>query len=293
MRILFLGDVVGRAGRMAVKQYLPSLKADLAIDIVIANGENMAGGIGMTCKTVDEIFASGVDVLTSGNHVWRHREIYSRLERDGRMIRPANYPEGAPGRGWAVFTLKDGRKIAILNLLGLTYMEPLACPFHTALDWLEKMDQAPSQESVREASMEEEDGAFFSLADVKVRLVDFHAEATSEKKSLGWALDGRVSAVLGTHTHVQTADAQILPKGTAYITDAGMCGVEQSSLGMDFDLVLRRFLTKMPQPFKPAQGEFSLNGVFLDVDDISGMANEIRVIREHCPASKRCLPTSA
>ena len=264
MRILFLGDVVGKAGRLAVKQFLPKLKEDLRLDAVLANGENIAGGIGMTCETLDELFAAGVDFVTSGNHVWRHKEIFSRLEKDRRIIRPANYPEGAPGRGHAVLTLKDGRRLAVLNMLGTTYMEPLPCPFRTALDWAELPE----------------------LADVPVRIVDFHAEATSEKKTMGYALDGKVSAVLGTHTHVQTADAQILPHGTAYLTDLGMCGVEQSSLGMDFDIVLERFLTRIPTAFKPAKGDISLNGAYVDINDATGRAREIRIIREHCPVWK-------
>ena len=264
MRILFLGDVVGKAGRLAVKQFLPKLKEDLSLDAVLANGENIAGGIGMTCETLDELCAAGVDFVTSGNHAWRHKEIFSRLEKDRRIIRPANYPEGTPGRGHAVLTLKDGRRLAVLNMLGTTYMEPLPCPFRTALDWAELPE----------------------LADVPVRIVDFHAEATSEKKTMGYALDGKVSAVLGTHTHVQTADAQILPHGTAYLTDLGMCGVEQSSLGMDFDIVLERFLTRIPTAFKPAKGDISLNGAYLDINDATGRAREIRIIREHCPAWK-------
>ena len=264
MRILFLGDVVGKAGRLAVKQFLPKLKEELRLDAVLANGENLAGGIGMTCETMDELFAAGVDFITSGNHVWRHKEIFSRIEKDRRIIRPANYPEGTPGRGHAILTLKDGRKIAVFNILGTTYMEPLPCPFRAALNWVESPE----------------------LVDVPVRLVDFHAEATSEKKTLGWALDGKVSAVLGTHTHVQTADAQILPHGTAYLTDLGMCGVEQSSLGMDFEAVLNRFLTKIPSTFKPAKGEISLNGAYMDINDITGKAREIRIIRDHCPEWK-------
>ena len=264
MRILFLGDVVGKAGRLAVKQFLPKLKEELRLDAVLANGENLAGGIGMTGETMDELFAAGVDFITSGNHVWRHKEIFSRIEKDRRIIRPANYPEGTPGRGHSILTLKDGRRIAVFNILGTTYMEPLPCPFRAALSWVELPE----------------------LEDVPVRIVDFHAEATSEKKTLGWALDGKVSAVLGTHTHVQTADAQILPHGTAYLTDLGMCGVEQSSLGMDFEAVLNRFLTKIPSTFKPAKGDISLNGAYIDINDVTGQAREIRIIREHCPAWK-------
>lgn len=264
MRILFLGDVVGKAGRLAVKQFLPRLKEDLRLDVVFANAENIAGGIGITGETLDELFAAGVDFATSGNHVWRHKEIISRLEKDRRILRPANYPEGTAGRGHTVFTLRDGRRIAVLNILGNTFMDPLPCPFRTALAW---------------AKLPE-------LEEVPVRIVDFHAEATSEKKTLGWALDGKASAVLGTHTHVQTADAQILPHGTAYLTDLGMCGVEQSSLGMDFDIVLQRYLTRIPAAFKPAKGDISLNGAYLDINEATGRAREIRIIREHCPAWK-------
>ena len=277
MRILFLGDVVGRAGRLAVRQYLPGLQEELSLDVVIANGENLAGGLGMTSETVDELFAAGVDIVTGGNHVWRHREIFSRMEKDRRLVRPANYPDGTPGRGHAVHTLADGRKIAVFNALGTAFMDPpLACPFRTALDWLEG---APALgPGAGETAGHELDG-------VPVRLVDFHAETTAEKKTLGWALDGKVSAVIGTHTHVQTADAQLLPKGTAYISDAGMCGVEQSSLGMDFDVALARVLTRMPSPYKPARGPVSMNGVFLEVDDATRLAEEIRAVRVHCPSA--------
>ena len=253
MRILFLGDIVGKAGRLAVKQFLPKLREDLRLDAVFANAENIAGGIGITGETLDELFAAGVDFATSGNHVWRHKEIYARLEKDRRLLRPANYPEGAPGRGHTVFTLKDGRRIAILNILGNTYMEPLPCPFRTALAWAELPE----------------------LNDVHVRIVDFHAEATSEKKTLGWALDGRVSAVLGTHTHVQTADAQILPHGTAYLTDLGMCGPVDGILGTDADAVIHRFRTLMPTRFSVASGDVRAQGVIFDVDESAGKVRKV------------------
>ena len=207
MNILALGDVVGKAGRLALKQRLPELRRELRLDFVLANGENMAGGVGMTSDTLDEVFAAGVDVITSGNHVWKHREVYSRLDSDRRVVRPANYPDcpsPSPGRGHTELSLPDGRRVAVLNLQGTTFMDALPCPFAAALERIRLWDE--------------------SLAP-RVRLVDFHAEATSEKKAMGWALDGRVSAVLGTHTHVQTADAQILPLGTAFLTDLGMCGV--------------------------------------------------------------------
>lgn len=271
MHILFLGDVVGSAGRCAVRQLLPALKEEFRPDVVLANGENIAGGVGMTCDTLDELFSAGVDLVTSGNHVWRHREIFSRLAKDRRIVRPANYPEGSPGRGSVVYTLKDGRKMAVFNALGTVYMDALTCPFRVALSWLEG---APDLgKGIAEGMPGHE------LWGVRVRIADFHAESTGEKKTFGLALDGKLSAVLGTHTHVQTADAQILPKGTAYMSDLGMCGVELSSLGMDANVALARFLTRMPHAFKPAKGAVSLNGAYLDIDDDTGLAREIRAVR--------------
>ena len=285
MRILFLGDVVGKAGRLAVKQFLPELREEWSPEVVIANGENIAGGIGMTSETLDELFSAGVQVVTSGNHVWRHRVIFSRLEKDRRLVRPANYPEGAPGRGCTIHTLPDGRKLAVFNLLGTVFMDPLPCPFRAALGWLEGAPALGASREGRIAALQNltEHGTLPSgpalsacagdarheLDGVMVRLVDFHAETTGEKKTMGWALDGKVSAVLGTHTHVQTADAQILPH---------------------FEPVFQRFFTRMPHPFKPAKGPVSLNGAFLDVDDETGLAREIRAVRSHCPASVSTLP---
>lgn len=269
MNILALGDVVGKAGRLALKERLPELRRELHLDFVLVNGENMAGGVGMTPDTLDEAFAAGVDVVTSGNHVWKHRELYSRLDSDRRVVRPANYPDCSslpPGRGHTELTLPDGRRVAVLNLQGTTFMEALPCPFEAALEQVRRWDEEKAP---------------------RVRLVDFHAEATSEKKALGWALDGRVSAVLGTHTHVQTADAQILPQGTAFLTDLGMCGVEPSALGMDADAVLTRFLTHRPVSFKPAKGRACLTGALLEVDDESGLARSIRLLREGCPSASR------
>lgn len=268
MRILFFGDVVGKSGRSALRQFLPQIREEFAPDVVLANAENVAGGLGLTASTVDELMDAGIDILTSGNHIWKHKEFVPRLQKDRRILRPANYPEGAPGRGFLIFTLKDGRPLAVLNLLGLAYMEPLPCPFRMADAWARDLDAEEEKK-------------------VKARLVDFHAETTAEKKAMGWLLDGRVSAVLGTHTHVQTADAQILPKGTAYLTDLGMCGVEQSSLGMDFERALERFMTRRPVSFKPAVGESSLNGAFLDIDDDTGLAKNIRLIRKNTPRAQR------
>lgn len=270
MRILALGDVVGKGGRLAARRHVPDLRRSLDLDLVVANGENMAGGIGMTGETMDELFAAGVDVITSGNHVWKHREVCDRLDRDARVVRPANYPDvpfRAPGRGWTVIRLADGRRAAVLNLQGTTFMDPLPCPFQAARDLLDQLDAG--------------------FPDVKVRLLDFHAEATSEKKAMGCLTDGRLSAVLGTHTHVQTADAQILPNGTAYLTDLGMCGVEESILGMDAEVVLQRFLSRRPAAFKPASGTPALNGAFVDADDETGRAREIRLVRVDCPPAKK------
>lgn len=269
MNILALGDVVGRPGRLALRERLPALRRELHLDFVLANGENMAGGTGMTPDTLDEVFAAGVDVVTSGNHVWKHREVYARLDSDRRIVRPANYPDTpfpAPGRGHTELTLPDGRRILILNLQGTTFMDPLPNPFTVALELVRQWDEMRAP---------------------RVRVLDFHAEATSEKKALGWALDGRVSAVLGTHTHVQTADAHILPKGTAFLSDLGMCGAEPSALGMDADAVLTRFLTQRPVPFKPAGGRACLNGALLDIDEESGLARSIRLFQDACPPAVR------
>jgi len=267
MRILFFGDIVGKPGRQALKELLPAMRREHAPDVVIANGENASGGIGLTAETLRELLGMGIDVLTTGNHVWKHRDLYGPLDKEPRLLRPANYPAGAPGRGLGVYDLPGGHRLAVLNLCGTTYMDPLDCPFRTAETLL--------------AQLEAEEGQ------PVVRLVDFHAEATSEKKALGWFLDGRVSAVIGTHTHVQTADAMLLPGGTAYLTDAGMCGVEASVLGMDHKVIVDRFLTKLPQRFRPATGRGSLNGVLLDVEDATGKARSIRALRVACPAAEQ------
>ncbi|WMW67001.1 TIGR00282 family metallophosphoesterase [Nitratidesulfovibrio liaohensis] len=266
MRILFFGDIVGKPGRQALKELLPVLRREHTADVVIANGENASGGIGLTAETLRELLGMGIDILTTGNHVWKHRDLYGALDKEPRLLRPANYPAGAPGRGLGVYDLPGGARLAVLNLCGTTYMDPLDCPFRTA--------------EILLARLEAEEGA------PVVRLVDFHAEATSEKKALGWFLDGRVSAVIGTHTHVQTADAMLLPGGTAYLTDAGMCGVEASVLGMDHKVIVDRFLTRLPQRFRPATGRGSLNGVLLDVDEATGRARSIRALRVACPSAE-------
>ncbi len=262
MRILMLGDIVGRPGRAALKARLPRLREKLNLDAVIANGENAAGGVGLTRETLREMFAAGVDVVTGGNHTWRHPEIYATLNEDKRVLRPANAPAGAPGRGGLVHALADGRPFAVLNLLGRSFMDPADCPFHVA-----ERELADIPESVR------------------LRFVDFHAEATSEKRAMGRHLDGRATCVAGTHTHVQTLDAAILPGGTAYISDLGMCGNEAGSiLGMEPKAVLDRFITGLPVRFRPAPGEGTLNGLIIDADEATGKALAVTVLREKAPA---------
>ncbi len=257
LRILCLGDVVGRPGRQVLRDKLPLLRSRLGLHMVIANGENAAGGIGLTGETLDELLKSGVDVVTSGNHVWKHREFYPFLDKNSRIVRPENQAAGLPGRGMAVYTLKDGVRVAVLNLLGRSFMAPAQCPFEAA-DCL--LGQIPD--------------------DVRVRIVDFHAEATSEKKALALYLDGRVSAVFGTHTHVQTADAVISPCGTAMLTDLGMCGVEEDSvLGMSKSAIIAKFRTGLPQAFKPARGLASVNGALVEIDPASGKALALSLVR--------------
>lgn len=263
MRVLALGDICGSIGRQAVKERIPYLKERLGIDFIIANGENSAGGVGITTSTINEILNAKIDCITGGNHSWKNREAYDKFDTEERVLRPQNYPAPAPGRGANIYILPDGRKIAVLNIQGTTFMDALPCPFQAAYDFVNSLDD-----------------------DVIFRFVDFHAEATSEKKAMGFALDGKVSAVFGTHTHVQTADAQILPNGTAYMTDLGMCGVEQSCLGMSFESVLQRFITKRPASFKRAVGQGALNGLLMDLDDTTGKALSVSLFRENAPRTK-------
>jgi metallophosphoesterase (TIGR00282 family) len=261
MRIAFLGDVVGRPGRAAVKARLPFLREKLRLNAVIANAENTAGGIGATRETLRELFGAGVDVATGGNHTWRNREFHEVLDEDKRIIRPANAHPESPGRGHTVRELPDGARIAVINLLGRAFMDARDCPFRAVDAVLEAL---PS--------------------DVTLRFVDFHAEATSEKRAMGHHLDGRVSALVGTHTHVQTADATIFPKGMAYITDLGMCGAErESALGMEPAGVIKRFVTGLPVRFKPAAGEGTLSGLVAEFDPATGRALNVAILRERAP----------
>jgi metallophosphoesterase (TIGR00282 family) len=250
--VLFLGDVIGRPGRRAMDKFLPVLVKKYAPSLVIANGENAAGGSGITEEIGNELFLQ-VDVLTSGNHIWDKKEALPYLDREPRLLRPANYPPGSPGRFSYVYEQAGGPKAAVLNLQGRVFMEPLDCPFRRA----------------------DEEVAVLAAA-TPVIIVDFHAEATSEKQALGWYLDGRVSAVIGTHTHVPTSDERILPKGTAYITDAGMAGGRNAVIGIARSQALQRFLTSRPQRFEPSRDGLFLSAVFVEIDAKSGRALSIR-----------------
>jgi metallophosphoesterase (TIGR00282 family) len=255
MRILFIGDVVGKGGRRAVIDLLPTFM-DEGVDFIIANGENASGGMGITPQTAEHLLDMGVNCITSGNHIWRKKEVTPFLEREPRLLRPANYPPGAPGRGAGIYATASGTKVGVLNLEGRIFMQPLESPFKTAEEHI--------------ASLRKE---------TKVIIVDFHAEATSEKMALGWFLDGEVSAVLGTHTHVQTADERVLPGGTAYITDVGMTGPCDSVIGVKKEIALERFLTMLPNKFEPASGNVELQGVIVEVDEGTGLSNGIRRVK--------------
>ena len=252
MNILFIGDVVGKPGREAIKKLLPGLKKEYKLQFVIANAENAAGGSGITEPVAEELFAAGVDCLTSGDHIWKKREIFEYIIREERILRPANFPAGAPGHGAAVFKTKEGIKVGVVNVNGRVFMASLECPFKT------------SMQAVQDLSKE-----------TKIIIVDIHAEATSEKVALGWYLDGKASAVLGTHTHIQTADERILPQGCAYITDTGMAGPYDSVIGRRVEDVLERFLTAIPIRFEVAQENVQLHGVVLEIDEKTGKAESI------------------
>lgn len=255
MRILFVGDVHGRPGRRAVTRRVPALRRELGVDFVVANAENSAGGVGLTPQTASELFEAGVDVLTGGNHTWAKREAYALLESDPRLVRPANYPPGVPGQGSTVVR-RGGLSLAVLNLQGRVFMDPLDDPFRVARAEADRLRQR-----------------------TPFVLVDFHAEATSEKVAMGYYLDGRVTAVVGTHTHVQTADERVLPGGTAYITDVGMTGPRDGVIGVDRQAILQRFLTQLPVRFEVASGPVQLSAVLVEAD-AEGRATSIRRIYE-------------
>jgi metallophosphoesterase (TIGR00282 family) len=252
MRILFIGDIVGSPGRQIVCDRLADIVAQQQVDLVIANCENAASGFGITPRLANELLSAGIEVLSGGNHIFDRKEILEYFPQEPRLLRPANFPSGVPGRGLYVGTASNGVPYAVLNLQGRTFMAALDCPFRTA---------------ERELAL--------LPPDVKVIVVDMHAEATSEKQAMGWFLDGKVTAMIGTHTHVATADGRVLPGGTAYITDVGMTGPHDSVIGMDKAGIIQRFLDAMPARFSVAEGDVQMNAVVLEVDPATGRARAI------------------
>jgi 2',3'-cyclic-nucleotide 2'-phosphodiesterase len=264
VKLLFIGDIVGQPGRRAVAELIPKLRQEHQLDFIVANGENSAGGSGITPNTAGEIFSAGVDVITSGDHLWDQKEVMELLQNEKRFLRPLNYPPGTPGQGSAVFPIPNpGARppapvlIGVLNAQGRTFMPPLENPFLLARDEVKRLRQH-----------------------TRIIFVDFHAEATSEKIAFARMLDGQVSAVVGTHTHVQTADEQIFPGGTAYLSDAGFTGPHESVLGREIEPVLKRFLTGMPQRFEVAKARVQLHGAVIEIDNASGKAVKIRRVSE-------------
>ena len=254
MIILGVGDIIGRPGRDALRAALPALKQKHAVDVVVVNAENSAGGLGTTPETADDLIDLGADVLTGGNHTWKHREYGPYLESHTRALRPLNYPE-APGRGVGVYTTKDGRAFAVVNLIGRTFMEPVENPFRAVERALGDIG-----------------------AQTRVIIVDMHAEASSEKRAMGWHLDGRVSVVWGTHTHVPTADEEILPGGTAYLGDIGMTGPYASVIGLEPSHAVKKFVTSRPTSYKVAEGNVQVRAVLVDIDDATGKARTLERI---------------
>ncbi|OGW74826.1 MAG: metallophosphoesterase [Omnitrophica bacterium RBG_13_46_9] len=259
MRLLFIGDIVGEPGRRAIKVLLPDLVRKNNIDWMIANAENAAGGSGITPSIAEELFGYGLHVLTSGDHIWKRKEVIEILDTESRVLRPLNYPKETPGNGSTIIESPSGVKIGILNLLGRVFMQPVDCPFKTSRQEIDRIRKITPN-----------------------IFVDMHAEATSEKIALGWYLDGLVTAVVGTHTHVQTADEKILPENTAYITDIGMTGPFDSVIGRKKEQILTRFITQMPTRFQMAEDDIWLNAVLIDFDEKIGSANSIRRIQEKC-----------
>ena len=253
MNILFIGDIFASPGRQIIADHLRDIRETNHIDLAVANGENAAGGFGVTPAIADELFALGLDVLTSGNHIWDKKEMLDYLPRQPRLLRPANYPEENPGSGFFSGCTKSGVPYAVINLQGRTYLPATDCPFHKADRILRELDPQ-----------------------IKVRFVDFHAEVTSEKVAMGWHLDGKVSAIVGTHTHIPTADTRVLPGGTAYQSDVGMTGPYDSIIGVKKELILQRFLTSLPVRMEAARGGAELHSVIVEIDDQSGKAVSIR-----------------
>jgi metallophosphoesterase (TIGR00282 family) len=257
VKLLFIADIVGHPGRQAVKELVPRLRQQHQLSVVVANGENAAGGSGITMNTAEEIFSAGVDIMTSGDHLWDQKEVMGLLEGERRFVRPLNYPPGTPGQGSVIFEAPGLPPVAVLNLQGRTFMPPLENPFHAALAEVERLRRA-----------------------TRIIFVDFHAEATSEKIALARMLDGQVSAVIGTHTHVQTADEQIFPGGTAFLSDGGFTGPHESVLGREIEPIIRRFMTNMPQKFEVAKGRVLLQGAVVDIDEQTGLARGIQRVSQ-------------
>jgi hypothetical protein len=253
MKVLFIGDIVGKIGRSATKSLLPAVINKFKIDLVIANGENAAGGFGITDKIVTEIFSYGVHVITTGNHVWDKKEFIPQISKENRVLRPLNYPPGVPGYGSLLLPLQNGTKVGVLNISGRVFMSNIDCPFRTGIEEVERLAKL-----------------------TKILIVDFHAEATSEKIAFGYYMDGKVSAVIGTHTHVQTADEKILPGGTAYITDVGMTGPHDSVIGIEKEQIIERFLTNMPMRFETAKGEGIFSAVIIEIDEQTGKSTAVQ-----------------
>jgi metallophosphoesterase (TIGR00282 family) len=257
VKLLFIADIVGQPGRRAVMALVPQLRQQHALNLVVANGENAAGGSGITVKTAEEIFAAGVDIITCGDHLWDQKEVMGLLEGERRFVRPLNYPPGTPGQGSTIFRGPGLPPVAILNLQGRTFMAAIENPFSAALTEVERLRQT-----------------------TKIIFVDMHAEATSEKIALARMLDGRVSAVIGTHTHVQTADEQIFPGGTAYLSDGGFTGPHESVLGREIEPIIRRFMTNMPQKFEVAKERVLLQGAVVEIDEQTGQAKGIQRVSQ-------------
>ncbi|TLS52274.1 TIGR00282 family metallophosphoesterase [Paenibacillus antri] len=255
MKVLFIGDIVGSTGRRALKENLPALKQTHKPDFIVVNGENAAGGKGITGAIANEFFELGVHGISMGNHTWDNKDIFEFIDKEPRLIRPANFPPGTPGQG-SVTLKANGKELLLINVMGRAFLPPLDCPFRTLDKLFDKSKKRPV-----------------------ATLVDVHAEATSEKLAVGWYLDGKASAVVGTHTHVQTNDEQLLPNGTAYITDVGMTGSREGILGMEREAVLTKFLTQLPVRFAAAEGKYQFHGVVIDIDESTGKAKSIKTIR--------------
>ena len=257
MRVLFIGDIVGEPGRRAIKELVPKITKREKIDFVVANGENAAGGSGITPVLVDELLGYGIDVITSGDHIWKRKEIIDKLSQDSRVLRPANYPRESPGFGSTVVESRSGVEVGVINIQGRVFMQAIECPFRVARAEVDRIKNK-----------------------ARVIILDIHAEATSEKMALGWFLDGSVSAIIGTHTHVQTADERILPNGTAFLTDAGMTGPFDSVIGRNKEQILTRFISGLPARFDMAQGDIQLHGAIIDVNEKTGKADSIKRVQE-------------